>query len=437
MRSEQRFLEVAALMAAAILVLTASGCATGPPAALGSPASSFPSPASPSLGAVPTIPPRASAASAASPSSVAGGPVAILSASPPPDFQPEISCSGAIGLSDPVAIVALTNQNHAPPPDLVLRDYADVARPRTVCTFGSTWPDQILDPHHLVIMWGLSMWGGRADTGGWADTFAVVDIPEVQYHWFKLPMPDLRALSYREYVTLAPDGDATLWVWQYPPGSGKDQVHISTMSGDREVATLEGDGVDECGTDETSRGAQFTRSGSFAYVLDQSCPRSSLLVLSGHVPVFSLTAPGGVWPAGSNPAMAVWSPTSDTLYYRQGDNVWKWVRGGPPVLFLPGVRWYHPTISPDGVHLAYSAAQPDGSRRVYVADLARGGAPQQVGSGARSHPVFVNDTQLWYHSDGVDEEPLVYNVADGSESPSALAAVYLVWPGTAATWPWQ
>src|SRR5690348_5485652 len=58
-----------------------------------------------------------------------------------------ISCTGTIGDKDPVAIAFLHGQTFQ-----VLRDYADPAHPRSVCTFGlNVFPMEILDPHHVVV----------------------------------------------------------------------------------------------------------------------------------------------------------------------------------------------------------------------------------------------------------------------------------------------
>ena len=93
--------------------------------------------------------------------------------------------------------------------------------------------------------------------------------------------------------------------------------------------------------------------------------------------------------------MALWSPTAETLYYRQGGDIWQWTDGSGPQLFLPDTNWVQPTISADGAHLAYSVLRPDGLLHdVYLIDLANGGSPQKIGDGARKLPVFVNSTQL-------------------------------------------
>jgi hypothetical protein len=76
---------------------------------------------------------------------------------------------------------------------------------------------------------------------------------------------------------------------------------------------------------------------------------------------------------------------------------------------------------------------------VYLVDLAAGSAPQRIGRG-RTTPVFLNDTQLWYVSEGQGvcgpgaDEPLVYGLTDGSESSSIIGQVRAVWPATSSNY---
>src|SRR5207249_4879769 len=63
----------------------------------------------------------------------------IFPAQPPAEL-PTITCSGSIGASDPVALVDLRPIAPAVSRPLVLRDYADLANPQTVCTFPNWAP---------------------------------------------------------------------------------------------------------------------------------------------------------------------------------------------------------------------------------------------------------------------------------------------------------
>jgi len=93
-----------------------------------------------------------------------------------------ITCSGAIGAADPVAVVQL--HSAADTGELVMRDYVDPRNPRTACQFHTQQAGhgygvaQLIDAHHVVIA-----------SNDCCQLFAVVDLPEVRFHWFQLPRP--------------------------------------------------------------------------------------------------------------------------------------------------------------------------------------------------------------------------------------------------------
>jgi hypothetical protein len=410
----------AAALAGTALLLAVTACTAGSPSATSSPAgaSRSPTPAGSAafITATPTVSPSAVPTSSPPASSTAS--FDLLPARQPADFTLKITCSGSIGASDPVAIVKL----HAAVEgsgDVVLRDYADPATPRTACSFsqyGDSYVRQLIDAHHVVIE------GNGA--------FAVVDLPEVRFHWFKPP---------GGFLAVGPKLDQVLWLTSDPEGTATDTIHLSTIAGDRVIATLPDNNLGRCGSPEDSEWAAYALSGSHLFVLDQPLPQTnSLIVVEGETIVLSVIPPRAGWPMGAHPLMAVWSPTSETLYYRQGDSVWRWTTAGGAQRYLTGVQWLRPTIAPDGAHLAYSVLRSDGLHNVFLVDLSHGGTPVLIGKGARKLPAFLNSTQLWFRSEGKDygcagseeEKPLIYNLTDSSEAPSIIDWVLKVWPAT-------
>jgi hypothetical protein len=352
----------------------------------------------------------------------------LLPARQPAGFVSKIACSGSIGGSDPVALVQLHGAA-GPATERVLRDYADPANPRTVCTFGvfeNVSVTSLIDARHVVI----------EDPGSGTYTYAVVDLPEVRYHWFQLPGDPA---TLRTFIAVGPGLDQVLWMTG-DQASGTDKIHVTTHAGDEVIAALPNAFEGLCGgPEEGSKLGAYTRSGADFFVLDQpKATLNSLLVAAGQTAVLSVLPPAGGWAPGAQPATALWSPISETLFYHQGEDVWTWSPGSNPKRFLAGVNWLHPTITPDGANLAYSVARPDGSHDVYLVDLAHGGSPQVIGKGARNDPVFLNSTQLWYMTEvpqgctGPGGKPLIYNVVDGSESPSIVDYVLGVWPATSS-----
>lgn len=408
------------------LLLAVAGCNTTAPSpstsASASSGPSSPASAAPSATSAPTVSPIST------PITSTSATFNLLPTSKPADFVSPVTCSGAIGASDPVALVELIGTASAAG-DWVLRDYADSSKPRTVCTFGQHGNGfvQLIDARHVVLI-------GNNETA----TYAVVDLPELRYHWFRLPtIPN----PTRTLLAVSPGLDQIAWL-NSDYGSATDQIHLTDSSGDHVVASLRAE-YGRCGTADDSNQAAYTHSGGHLYELNQSIPSlNALNVLAGQQNVLAILPPTEGWKLNAAyPAMAVWSPTSETLYYRFGADVMRWTPAGGAEKYIPGVSWYNPTISPDGSHLAYSVLRADAvGHDVYLIDLAHGGGPEVIGGGHRNRPSFVNATQLFFWSEGPDgcvtgpsdSKPLIYNIVTKAEGPSIFDAVLSAWPATSS-----
>lgn len=340
----------------------------------------------------------------------------------PPADGPQVTCSGAIGSSDQVAIVLLHTGS------IVLRDYADPARPRSVCIFagtqGSLGGIQLIDAHHVVVP------RNEADF-----LYAVVDLPEVRYHWFQLPHPPNQLPTF---LGVSPALDQVAW-WSIDLPGSTDKVHLTTKAGDQVVASVPDPHGGRCRGADDSRFAAYTHSVGHLFVLDNEDPAlTSLLVVQGTQTQLLVSPPSTQWAVGAQPAMAVWSPISEALYYRQQGDVWKWTPASGAKRFLPGVFWQYPTFSSDGRYLAYAVPRPDGNHNVFLIDVAHSGSPVMIGKGPRNLPVFLNATQVWYKSDAQGtcgpggNQPLIYDLADGSEASSVIEQPFAVWPATSS-----
>ena len=196
---------------------------------------------SPSASTVESVTPTPGATGSASPTSLPATPAptpspisvamsssasfSLLPTAQPADFVSHISCNGSIGPSDPVALVYL----HGTGPGVALRDYADPGSPRTACTVGDSPPQlidiaQLIDARHVVIR-------------GNGPVFAVVDLPEVRYHWFALPQ---EAGFRAEFLAVAPGLDQIAWESSNTVGAetAERKVHLTTAAGDQVVAAL-------------------------------------------------------------------------------------------------------------------------------------------------------------------------------------------------------
>jgi hypothetical protein len=321
-------------------------------------------------------------------------------------------------VSDPVAVISLNREENR----FILRDYSDAAAPRTLCQFGlNVVVSQLIDSRHIVIEYLPNS----------VTYMAVVDLPAVHYHWFQLP-----SATHNQFLSVASQLDEIAWL-SYDMTNDTDLVHLTGRSYDLVVATLPDRHGGRCGSPDDARQGAYSPSGRHLFVLDQQDPRNtSLLVVGQGKRLLLISPPTGGWPEGGEPNMAVWSHTSETLYYRAGGNVLRWQPDSGAQSFLPGVRWYYPTISPDGAHLAYAVPRPSGMHDVFMIDLRQGGSTQHIGGGARNTPVFLTSTWLWYRTDGQGgcgpsgSRPLIYDLSDGAESSTVVEEVLAVWPAT-------
>ena len=335
--------------------------------------------------------------------------------------RPQISCNGPIGATDAVVLAQIGDQR-------VLRDYADADHPRNVCTLSGLPPAQLIDSQHLAF-------DVTADRG---EFWVVVDLPRVVTHWFQMPTkPVVPGVTYApRFLGFSPRLDAVVWRI-FDPSTSNDNFHLTTAAGDQLVTTLPSSVPGRCGSPEDSKDAGFASAEGLYFVIDhQDASKRSLAVVRNGQPLLRLLPDSGGWQSGTDgPNMALWSPTSDRLYYRQSGDVWTWAPGSSPSRFLPGVSWYYPTISADGRHLAYSVLRPDGLHDVYLADLGAGTPPVKIGP-ARNLPMFLNANQLWYRSEGrggcgpSGDKPLIYDLRDGIESAGLIDNPIGAWPAT-------
>ena len=356
---------------------------------------------------------------------VVGEPFPILPGSQPTDMQRLVTCDGSIGPNDPVALVILADPGEEEPPT-VLVDFAD-GTPRRVCELpGTGYPLELLDATHAVIV-------GGTDAETFDDTLAVVELPAARYQWFQVPDGGEDVIT--SFVAVSPNRDAITWL-RWDTAAGIEEVHLTTASGDAVLESYALEDGGRCGTIEDSQFGSFSPSGTYGFVLRQPvAQQNTLLVFEGSDPVLTLEPSDGTWAEGRHPAMALWAPSSDTLYYRKGANVYRWQPGSDPAVFLDGVRWYDPTFSADGRWLAYATHRSDEGSDVYLLDLRGAREPVRIGPGGQ--PIFVSPTLVWYKSEtaacaGPEAQPRLYDVSTGTESATDIVAVRSAWPGTSS-----
>jgi hypothetical protein len=333
----------------------------------------------------------------------------------PAGFISKIRCSGSIGSDDSVAVVAVKRTDGTL--TYVLRDYADIANPRTACTF----PDsevELLDARHVLTH------GCSAD--GRSCLPAVVDLPEVEYHWFDPP-------EHKSWLILAMAADLGSLVWQhYNQTTFENTVFLRDSRGDHALVTLPGGGG-SCGGEGAPRTtAAYTRSGDHLYVLD-TVGEARLIVAEGDQVRYSVAPPPTGWGELDGPAAPLWSPVSETLWFRRGSDIYAWSPDADARLLRREAPWFRATVSADGRHLAYLVRGSDAAD-LYVGDPARLSDAVRIGTN-RSSAVFLNAEQLWYLAgasgcEGPPPMPRVYNVRTNTEAASIVQFVISVWPAT-------
>jgi hypothetical protein len=306
----------------------------------------------------------------------------------------------------------------------VLRNYADPANPRTACILASGQRhanvQQLIDARHVVVR----------ECSDEVCRLAVVDLPEVRYHWFELPH------RRSEFVAVSPNLDEVAWISAKPDYTGR-QLHLTRADGDHVVSTLRPVGG-RCGSPDDSKRGAYTRSGDHLYVLDVPIANETVfLVLAGLQKLLALRPPSGGWTGEAWPAMPVWSPVEETLYFRRSGHVWSWTPEEGVHRFLEGVSWRYPTISPDGRYMAYSVPRDDYFHNTYLMDLSAGTPPELIGR-RRTTPAFITPTQMWLVSEGQGicgpglDERLIYDINERAESSSIIQWVIGTWPATSS-----
>jgi hypothetical protein len=400
-------------VASIVLGVSLAGCAAGPSMSTAPSPTPLAATPGPSASATPPASPSPAPSETALP--VVGDSFGILSA-PPAAFGGTITCTGPIGATDPVAIVDLLDGR------TVLRDYADPAHPRTACVLGTGYVTQLIDPNHIVI-----------EEPAGERTFAVVDLPEVRFHWFRVSMGEFG----NALLAVSPGLDEVAWN-EVENGEPFDRIHLATAGGDRVVAKLPDTNPGRCGAPTDSNRAAYTRSGSALFVLDEPLPEISLIVVKDGALALSLVGTAAAATA-TRPLKALWSPTSETLYFTQAGAVWRWTQARGRTVFLPGVTWQSATIAPDGRHLAYSVDRSDGLLDTYLVDLAHGGKPVRIGNAPHGGPVFLDATHLYVvpgDGPGGCTGPgapghQIYDIVSGAESATDIDWIQHVWPATA------
>jgi hypothetical protein len=103
-------------------------------------------------------------------------------------------------------------------------------------------------------------------------------------------------------------------------------------------------------------------------------------------------------PTGGSGFPSAWAPawsSHDQLYFQEADGIHAWdAATGKVTMIIPGLSWYHPSVSDDGQLVAFSAFDAGGAPTVQAYDLtARSVVFART---LRWWPTFVTGRTLWY-----------------------------------------
>jgi hypothetical protein len=157
-------------------------------------------------------------------------------------------------------------------------------------------------------------------------------------------------------------------------GSIDDQILVSFSPDGRYVLVV-----------DTALAGAVPASPDQASVQVHSVPDGNLV----FVPPSALTSSGKLDPFVT---MAAWSRQTDRLYYRDPAGVHTWDPPAAEGILVAGLRWFFPSMSPDGRFVAYAVNMRD-QPHVEVFDL--GSNKVQVIPGTRGSPLFITANMLF------------------------------------------
>ena len=207
-------------------------------------------------------------------------------------------------------------------------------------------------------------------------------------------------------VAWSPDGSsvAVLLSAYATDGANGNQVWLKAGSAAPRALTplIEYGGRDGSLSDQTI--VRFSHDGKYLLMVDtyiagpapQSANQAVIQVYSVPDGKLIWVPPSALGSSQANkidPAitMAVWSQTSDRLYYRDLTGVHTWDPAATVATLAAKLVWYSPTMSPDGSRLAYVAnmtTQP----RIEIRNLLDGSI--RVLAGLKGEPLLLSDQEM-------------------------------------------
>jgi hypothetical protein len=283
--------------------------------------------------------------------------------------------------------------------------------------------------------WRPAFIGGSEVADGTDTSLSVLALPSAQRTTVYQGCPD-------SLVTFgwSPSGDYLTYVREvgFPAAGAPWQFewHLAGHGGDRLLATTaawchcDGEGP----ADNYSLAAGFSPDGNYVFLVENGVGLGAGATVGIQVRDLN----GDLIAAETGGGMPAWS--GGDLYFRNASGVLKW-HAGTTKQVLSATQWIRPSSSPAGGQIVYWVRAADGLGRVYLLNLTSG-TTRQLSTEPRMEPVFLSSRYIWYEGERACTDAdkcvfqhtmptgftYIYDLSNGTESQSVIAAVYDVWP---------
>jgi hypothetical protein len=302
-----------------------------------------------------------------------------------------------------LALVTLRGSNR-----IVVRDITDISHPTTVSSFAALdWPQFVNGNTLSNVVSGTSLF--RASLSGSSSV-----------------MVARTAEQFMAY-TWSPDGGTVAYL---APNSSGMALHLVSGGQDRLVdgaipaLPAVGCEYEPCpGADTWDFRLSYSPDGAFISLVMSIAGASAFRLWSsdGKVLQSSDSQPRG---------MSTWSGAGFYFPDAKGIEV---IRAASTSLFLSGVSWIHPQGSPDGKHIVYETRDSQGWHHTFVVDT-DSQMVRELTKG-RTQPLFLTSRFVWARGEGSpgisNGNTYLYDLQQGTESPSIITQVFDVWPHAA------
>lgn len=309
---------------------------------------------------------------------------------------PQLACSGTVPLATSRLLIA---QPAVDQPGFVIEDLADLTHPVVVCRLPDATSAVFASPKEISYAYAVSPRQPGEPAMAIARTNLLDLTSEVvvtvqgnilNFAW----SPDGSTLAYIEDTGLpagGAGGSHRLWLKQ---GDGAPRA----LTPLRPVFGRDGSIADQVGVMFSPDGNYLAMVDTYASVPGNTDNELAYFQVRAALTDWSLALVPGGGVAGAGKGyptitMATWSSQVSTLYWHDAEGIESWDPHAGSGIFIKGLTWYRPSVSPNGRLIAYTALDAQSKPHIEVRDLAAGTVRILPGT-MRADPMFWSDTVL-------------------------------------------